>query len=566
MAYSPTMTNRDAGSTEALLEAGRNALSRGAWEEARTSLESVVLDHESAEALESLSWAAWWLNDVDVVFDARVRAYRRYRELGSTRGAARMALWLASDYLDFREEAAVANGWRERARRLLSGLDECPEHGWLALFEGALALEMDSDPVTGADRGVRATTIGVRLGLIDIQMLGLAVEGLALVTQGRVREGMRRLDEAVTAAISGELQDFVSITMASCYVIYACERVRDYDREAQWCRRVEELAERLRISQLLGECRTKYGAILTWQGAWREAERQLARAGEDFAESRPGAAAESIARLADLRRQQGRLDEAQQLFRKVEFLPLASLGRAHLALDRGDVERAVDLAERALRSLAREDRTGKAPWLDVLARGRAAMGDRAASVSAVEELRSIADMVATDPLRAAASFAEGIALAATGEHETAARRFDEAVDRFAQCGAPFETARSRIELARSLHATGRAEAAIEEATQAMRTLSDLGAKHELARATTLIREMAAPLVAPRASALGQSIITARQVGILRLVAEGLSDREIARRLVLSEHTVHRHVANILNRLGVPSRAAAVAQAKELGLL
>jgi LuxR family maltose regulon positive regulatory protein len=243
-----------------------------------------------------------------------------------------------------------------------------PEHGWLALLEGSLALEVNDDPVAGRELGARAAELGVRLGLIDLQMLGLAVEGLALVTEGHVDEGMRHLDEAVTAAIAGELQDVVSILFASCYLIYACERVRDYDREAQWCRRLEELSGRLRIRMLLGECRVHYGGVLMWRGAWREAEEQLARAAADFAASRPIAAVLSVVRLAELRRRQGRLDEAVRLLEEVRDHPLAILGRAHLAMDRGEAERAADLAERTLRNLPEEDRTGRAAWLEVTAR------------------------------------------------------------------------------------------------------------------------------------------------------------------------------------------------------
>jgi DNA-binding CsgD family transcriptional regulator len=61
-------------------------------------------------------------------------------------------------------------------------------------------------------------------------------------------------------------------------------------------------------------------------------------------------------------------------------------------------------------------------------------------------------------------------------------------------------------------------------------------------------------------------LSARELEVLRLVAEGLSDREIAERLVLSPHTVHRHVANIRTKLGQPSRAAAAVQATKLDLI
>ncbi|HEY0277109.1 MAG TPA: alpha/beta fold hydrolase [Solirubrobacterales bacterium] len=66
--------------------------------------------------------------------------------------------------------------------------------------------------------------------------------------------------------------------------------------------------------------------------------------------------------------------------------------------------------------------------------------------------------------------------------------------------------------------------------------------------------------------IGAAELTARETEILALVASGLSDREIAERLVLSPHTVHRHVANVRTKLGLPTRAAAVAAATQRGLL
>jgi LuxR family transcriptional regulator, maltose regulon positive regulatory protein len=61
-------------------------------------------------------------------------------------------------------------------------------------------------------------------------------------------------------------------------------------------------------------------------------------------------------------------------------------------------------------------------------------------------------------------------------------------------------------------------------------------------------------------------LTRRELEVLQLIAEGMSNQEIATTLVLSEHTVHRHVANVYGKLGVSSRAAAVAQAASLDLL
>jgi pimeloyl-ACP methyl ester carboxylesterase/DNA-binding CsgD family transcriptional regulator len=75
-------------------------------------------------------------------------------------------------------------------------------------------------------------------------------------------------------------------------------------------------------------------------------------------------------------------------------------------------------------------------------------------------------------------------------------------------------------------------------------------------------EIASPADAPRAD----TDLSERELEVLRLVAEGLSDAEIAERLVLSRHTVHRHVANIRTKLRLASRAAAAAHAARLGLL
>lgn len=99
------------------LEAGRAALRRGDWQAARRSFESSLRTDEQPEALEGLGLAAWWLDLTDVVFDARERAYRLYRERDDSQGAARMAVWLAGDTAAFRGEQAIAHGWLHRGSR-----------------------------------------------------------------------------------------------------------------------------------------------------------------------------------------------------------------------------------------------------------------------------------------------------------------------------------------------------------------------------------------------------------------------------------------------------------------
>ena len=222
--------------------AGDDALARGEWAEARDAFEAAAASTGSAEALEGLGLAAWWLDEADLVFDSRERAYRAYRDRDDRRAAARVAVWVAWDCWAFRGESAVANGWLQRARRLLEGLPESPELAWLEARESQFALAEDGDP----DRSHRHATEAVRVARathsVDYEMLGLALQGLALVASGAVAEGMGLLDEVNTAIVAGELQDQIAVGLASCYMIAACERVRDYDRAMQWCKRLKEYA------------------------------------------------------------------------------------------------------------------------------------------------------------------------------------------------------------------------------------------------------------------------------------------------------------------------------------
>ena len=165
-------------------------------------------------------------------------------------------------------------------------------------------------------------------------MVGLALGGLALVSEGEIAEGMHRLDELAAAIVAAELDDLCAISLSSCYLLFACERVRDYDRAGQWYRTVKEFRRRWRINLLFNICRAHYATALTWQGAWKEAEAELVSAGKELAEIRPGYLVEGCVRLGELRRLQGRVEEATGLFEDFAFHPLAMLGLAAIAFER----------------------------------------------------------------------------------------------------------------------------------------------------------------------------------------------------------------------------------------
>ncbi|HYM22039.1 MAG TPA: LuxR C-terminal-related transcriptional regulator [Vicinamibacterales bacterium] len=549
--------------------AGDEALARGAWTEARSAFEAALAAEETPEALEGLGTAAWWLDLADIVFDARERAYRLYLARDDRGGAARIAVWLAWDCWAFRGETAVANGWLQRARRHVEGLPACPERAWLELREGSMALFEEGD----AERAHAMAAEGIRIareaGSVDFEMLGRAVQGMALVASGAVAEGMRLLDEVNAAVVAGELTDLVAIGLSCCYLIAACERVRDYDRAVQWCTRLKAFCAKWEFRPLLAVCRTQYASICVWRGTWLEAEQELNAASQELAASRPAMTADALVRLAELRRRQGRLVDASALLEQAGGHGLALLGRAELAFDRGDCRAAAEQAARYLRHVPTHNKTDRAAALDLLVRAMTGTGDRDGAATALAELTGIATLVATAPLRAAASFAAGVVALGDGKADAARQHLEDAVDLFLESGAPFELARARVELAKALAALGRVDAAGDEGRRAMDLFSELKAEHEMARTRTVLDAIAAGPASPpldSTESRTRSGLTRRELEVLRLVAEGLNNQTIAERLFLSDHTVHRHLANILSKLSVSTRAAAVAQAARRGLL
>lgn len=552
----------EASPVEDASASGWTALARGEWAHARDAFENALAHGEAPEALEGLSWAAWWLEDIDACLDARERAYHAHRRADDGRGAARMALWLADDHQWFRGAAAVADGWFRRATRLLDELEPCPEHGWLMVFDAHAALDRgDLDEARAL--AARAQESGRTHGAVDLEMFAVATDGVAQIEQGAVADGLRCLDEAVAAALAGEFENLAPAAWACCLLLAACERVRDYARGAQWCQKVEEFSRRMDAQFVLGVCRAHYGAILGWHGSWADAEAQLVTALAQLTGEQRTWRTEALVRFAELRRRQGHLEEAAARFEEALPHPLAHRGLAAISLDRGEPVAARDLLERALRRIPPTHSTHRADVLELLVRVHAVRGDPDAAADCLAELRAVAAAVDTEPLRAAVSVAEGLLAAAVDDHERACDHFEDAVDAFARCRAPLEVAYARLDLAGALRALGRVSAAKREGELAQASLEELGAAIGADRARALLAELSAESTAGGGAG---GPLTARQVDVIRLVAEGLSDAAIAERLTLSEHTVHRHVANIYTRLGCSSRAAAVAIAGRLGLL
>jgi LuxR family maltose regulon positive regulatory protein len=556
-----------AGSTDSTLQAGRAALARGDRDAARKHFTLAVELEETPEALEGLAEACWWQDDETATFNARERAYHLYLKKGDKAAAARMAMWMATDSLEFRGEPAVANGWLQRAGRLLEGLPDRPESGWLAVWKGQLALMVHNDPATAVQFGETGADAGRRLGLIDLEMMGLAVEGLSLVTLGDIADGMRKLDEAATAAVGEELVDSGMMATTFCYLLDACDRVRDFDRAEQWCARARELMQKRHCGEFYAFCRPHYAVVLMWRGKWEEAEQQLLAANRDIPRVRPPMAVEGIVRLAELRWRQGRWEEADELFQQVRNEGLAQLGMAELALSRGDARSAIELTERYLRRLPAEDRIERSAGLETAVRALVAAGQATEARQPLAELEAIARRVQTQLLRGSANFAAGVIAAGEGEHNIARRAFEDAADLFERQQAPFENGRARLELARTLAALSRRVDAGREAANALQAFRGVGAIKEAERAAKFLREIEMPPAEPARTA-NPAGLSAREMEVLGLIARGRSNQEIAEDLFLSVRTVERHISTIYEKLGAhgkAARATATAYALKHGL-
>jgi len=279
--------------------------------------------------------------------------------------------------------------------------------------------------------------------------------------------------------------------------------------------------------------------------------------------------AEATVQLAEFRRRQGRLSEARRLLNQASEHPASRQVEAALALDRGDAHAAADLAERLLYGVI--DRDDRAAGLEVLALAAATSDDMTTAARAAGELRGIAEAAEIDHLTASSAFVDGVIAFRSADFEGARASLARAVERALAAGDVYETARARLWLSRTLMASDEAAAAEEEALAAVKLFGSVAARLGA-------RESWAALAAARGDSSGRSPLallneplhdfplSTREIEVLKLVGEGLSNPEIAARLVLSPHTVHRHVANIMSKLMVTSRTAAVGLAARRGLL
>jgi len=532
---------------EDYLTIGRSALAVGAWEQARETLELAAQEEESAEVFEELAWAYWWLNDMAHVFEFREKAHRSFLEKNDKRGASRTASWMGLDYLEYKGEFAIANGWFQRAETLLDGLEKNREWCLIKTLKANLSFRVDKDIPKALMLLDDTIEVSKSIDAMECLMLAEALKGFVLVTVGKVHEGMELLDEATVLALSGNSGDIHMITTTCCFLIDACQRVRDYDRAAQWCIRVKEICKRWRHKAVFATCRTQYASVLISKGEWVEAEEELTRAIVELKALKPASVGMGMLHLAELRRRQGEWTEASAIFNEVKAGP-QSLSRAALLYDMGEFDQAFEIIERILRHIPVHERTERIPGLELFIPICVRLKEMDLAEKSMIELESIANELNIPPLHAACRQAKGTLHHGHGNHDLARKELEDAIDLFEQLGAPFESARARVVLGAVLVELHKHDLAEAEINLAIKSFKKLGAVRDMEKARQQLKELGL-------GASNNQGFTRRELELLRLVADGKNNEEIADTLSISLRTVEKHLSNIYEKLGTSGKSA-----------
>jgi DNA-binding CsgD family transcriptional regulator/tetratricopeptide (TPR) repeat protein len=554
---------RDRGDTSAptarssgQLERGRRAYAARAWGDAYESLsradQALPL---GAEDVELLATSAYMLGRDDEWMSLLERAHHVYVDAGEARRAASCAGWIGTN-LALRGEVGGATGWFARAQRLLDiYARDCPERGWM-LLPVMFQHEAGGDFAAAAATAAAAAAIGQRFGDADLFALAVSSQGYMLNKQGQVKEGLALLDEAMVAVTTGELSP-IPAGLVYCGVILACQEVYELGRAREWTAALTRwCADQSDLVAFTGRCLVHRAEIMQLDGAWPDALEEARRAALRFAETMNPAAGLAFYRQGELLRLQGELEAAEEAYREASrrgWEPQPGLAQLRLAQGRAD------LAAAAIRRAAGEvsQPLKRAGLLASSVEIMLAIGDLEQARGACRELGEIAESYESRMLTAMVEQAGGAVGLAGGDAQSALVSLRRAWQLWHDLEAPYEAARVRVLVGQACRLLGDDDTAAMELEAARTVFEQLGAAPDLAHLDSLIRP---------AESRDRHGLTPRELEVLRLVAAGRSNREIASELVISEHTVARHVQNIFAKLHVSSRAAAGAFAFEHDLV
>jgi DNA-binding CsgD family transcriptional regulator len=539
------------------LNRGRDAFLRRGWTDAYMLLAAADSDEPlPPEDLERLATAAYLIGKDAESAEIWTRAHQEFLARGAVARAARCAFWLAFDLMHLGERAR-AGGWITRARELLDNArQDCVEQGYL-LLPIALQRVFAGDAAGAYGMFCQAAEIGDRFGDRDLIALARHSRGRVLIRMGELRDGVGLLDEAMITIDAGEVSPLV-VGDVYCSVIEGCLEVFDLKRAQQWTAALTRWCEaQPDLVPYRGQCLVRRAEILQLRGAWPEAIEAARQACERLLQPSPQpASGAAFYQCGELHRLRGEFSQAEEAYRQANrYGRTPQPGLALLRLAQGQSETAT-AAIRLVVDEAHGSET-RSRLLPAYVEIMLAAGDIQAARMAADELASLAGDLDAPLLTAVAAQARAAVRLAEGDARAALPILRQAWTGWQEVDAPYDAARVRVLIGLASRDLGDVEAAEMEFDAARWIFQQLGARPDLTRVETLSRAL------KPAPAGG---LSAREMQVLRLVARGKTNREIASALFISERTVERHLSNIFNKLDLTSRSAATAYAYEHQLL
>jgi ATP/maltotriose-dependent transcriptional regulator MalT len=530
----------------ALLDRARSAARLRRWTEALDLYNRAgvaALDHDDLAAMAD---AAWWLCRLDQSMLLRRRAYDAFATAGLGRRAAYAAWFLSQDYWMKGEEAA-ATGWLKRAERHLAADPECVERGLLAITDSDVA-RSSGDLERARAAAELAIQLGETCGSLDLHAMGIQTLGRALIAAGSVREGVALLDEAMALVIGGRL-DPLFTGWIYCNVLITCMECADIARAGEWTESAMAWCDSVPdLSPFHGICRIHVAEVTALRGEWERAQAEALRTAREMEGMEQHVVAEAHYAVGEIALRRGDLPAAEEWFSRAQATgrdPQPGLALVRLA--QGKIDAAAAGLRTSLASAAGPP-LRRARLLAAIVDVALAAGDIGGARRALADLEDVALRIGTTLLEAMAETARAAIRIAEGRAEDAIQDACRAWSLWQRLKLPYDAARARVLVGSASRLAGDAERAQAELEAARAVFERLGA---LLDARAAAEQLHRPTGLPRD-------LSARELQVLRLVAAGRTNREIAAELIISEHTVSRHLQNMFRKLNVSSRASATA--------
>lgn len=526
-------------------QVARSSLADGEnWPELYALLRERDAARMTAGDLEVLADAAWWMCRVEDSVEVRQRAHAAYARDGDLRRAGYNAWMLSTEY-HFIGKPAASAGWLQKAQRHLRDEPECAEQGFI-MYSMAEMAEGEGN-LDEAERLARQMIdIGVRCRHRDLTAMGQMMLGRVLISKERVRDGLALIDEVMSDVIGGELSSLTTGWLY-CLAVPICFDLADLRRATEWNDSAMSWCSALPMgTPFHGVCRIHHVELLGLVGAWETAGREAERACNELMAYHPHMAGDSFYVTGELRRREGDLQGAERAFvRAHELGREPQPGLALVRLEQGKIE----AAAAGLRSAAVTERpgtVGRARLLAAQVEVALAANDHVEAWDTAAELTAMAEKSGAALFTGLAASCRGAVALSENDIPTALDHLRRARRVWLELNLPYETAQTRTLLGSAARMAGDHETARRELQAARSTFERLGSKLEMRRVEALLADNV-PLPGG---------LTKREVEVLRLVAAGKTNREVAEELVISHHTVKRHLNNIYAKLGVSTRAAA----------